>query len=312
MIIQHERNKDCVVFYFELFYFYLVNTLKMKKLFPLNITNFKIDGGSMFGVVPKVLWERHYPADENNLCNWALRSLLIDDGERVILIDNGFGEKQSEKFMSRFHLNNNKGIEASLAEYGYTTDDITDMVITHLHYDHCGGGVKLNKDKTGYELTFNNAKYWVSRSQWEWAMDPNQREKDSFLSENLLPMQESGHLNFIEENRELFPGFEVRIYNGHTKGQVIPFIKNNGSTIVFAADLFPSVAHLPLPYIMSYDIMPMETLREKEEFLKEAAEKNFVLFFQHDLYHECCTIEAGVKGYKAKETFTLKEYLSKN
>lgn len=266
----------------------------------------------MFGVVPKVLWERHYPADENNLCNWALRSLLIDDGERLIMIDNGFGEKQSEKFMSRFHLNNYRGIDGTLSEHGYTTDDITDMVITHLHYDHCGGGVKFNKDKTGYELTFKNARYWVSRSQWEWAMDPNQREKDSFLSENLLPMQESGQLSFIEENGELFPGFEVRIYNGHTKGQVIPFISYYGSTIVFTADLFPSVAHLPLPYIMSYDIMPMETLREKEEFLKEAAGKNYVLFFQHDLYHECCTIEMGVKGYKARETFTLQKFLSKN
>ena len=281
----------------------------MKKLFPLEITNFKIDGGAMFGVVPKVLWERHYPADENNLCNWALRSLLIDDGERVILIDNGFGEKQSEKFMSRFHLNNYKGVDKTLSEAGYTAEDVTDMVITHLHYDHCGGGVKFNKEKTGYELAFKNARYWVSREQWDTAMSPNQREKDSFLKENLLPMLESGQLNFIEKSGELFPGFEVRLYSGHTVGQVIPFIKHKDSTLVFMADLLPSVAHIPLPYIMSYDIMPMETLKEKEAFLKEASENNYILFFQHDLYHECCTIEEGAKGYKAKETFTLKEFL---
>jgi glyoxylase-like metal-dependent hydrolase (beta-lactamase superfamily II) len=282
------------------------------KLFPVDITNFKIDGGAMFGVVPKILWEKHYPADENNLCNWALRSLLIDNGERVVLIDNGFGEKQSEKFMSRFHLNNYTGLEKSLEKIGYSTDDITDMVITHLHYDHCGGGVKYNSDRTGYELTFKNAKYWVSMDQWEAAMNPNQREKDSFLKENLLPMQESGQLHFIDNSGEIFPGLEVRLYNGHTSGQAIPFIRLNGSTLVFVADLLPSVAHIPLPYIMSYDIMPMETLKEKEAFLKEAAENNYILFLQHDLYHECCTIQEGVKGYRVKDTFTLNEYLSKN
>lgn len=284
----------------------------MSKVFPIEITNFKIDGGAMFGVVPKILWGKHYPADENNLCNWALRSLLVDDGERVILIDNGFGDKQSEKFMRRYHLNNFKGIDAALAEHGYTTDDITDMVITHLHHDHAGGGVKFNRDKTGYELTFRNARYWVSREHWNWAVNPNQREKDSFLNENLIPMEESGQLHFIEKNGELFPGFDVRIYNGHTLGQVIPFVSFMDKTIVFMADLLPSVAHIPLPYIMSYDIMPMETLKEKEDFLREAAEKDYVLFFQHDLYHECCRIGEAPKGYRAKETFTLKELISSN
>lgn len=282
----------------------------MKKIFPLEITNFKIDGGAMFGVIPKVLWEKHYPADEKNLCNWALRSLLVDDGERIILIDNGFGEKQSEKFMSRFYLNNYKGIDAALAEIGYSPDDITDMVITHLHFDHCGGGVKFNKDKTGHELTFKKARYWVSREQWDNAIEPNYREKDTYLKENLLPMIESGQLNFIENNCELFPGFEVRLYHGHTRGQVIPFVKHNGSTLVFMADLIPSVAHLPLLYIMSYDVMPLETLKEKETFLKEAQENNYVLFFQHDLYHECCNVEAGVKGFRVKSKFNLKEYLA--
>lgn len=275
------------------------------RLIPVNITNFKIDGGAMFGVVPKVLWEKHYPADENNLCNWALRSLLIDTGERVVLIDNGFGDKQSEKFMSRFHLNENKGIEKALAEHGYKPDDITDMLITHLHYDHCGGGVRYTNDKSGFELTFPNARYRIGRAQWESAMNPNSREEGSFLRENLIPMEESGKIHFIEQDGELFPGLGVRIYNGHTIGQLIPFIRYKDTTIVFAADLFPSTAHIPLPYIMSYDVMPMETLKEKESFLEEAERNNYILFFQHDLYNECCTLQKTPKGIRAKETFDL-------
>jgi glyoxylase-like metal-dependent hydrolase (beta-lactamase superfamily II) len=285
------------------------------KLFPVNITNFKIDGGAMFGVVPKVLWEKQYPADENNLCNWALRSLLIDNGERVVLIDNGFGNKQSEKFISRFYLNNYAGLEKALAEHGYKPSDITDMVLTHLHYDHCGGGVKYNEDKTAYELTFPNAQYWVGKKQWETAMNPNKREKDSFLEENLVLMMNSGSLNLIEGDTELFPGFSVRVYNGHTLGQLIPFItfKDRGekdSTLVFVADLLPSVAHIPLSWIMSYDVLPMVTLKEKEEFLKEAEEKNYVLFFQHDLYHECCNLTKTPKGIRAKDKFLLREMFS--
>jgi glyoxylase-like metal-dependent hydrolase (beta-lactamase superfamily II) len=275
------------------------------KLFPVNISNFKIDGGAMFGVIPKVLWEKQYPADENNLCNWALRSLLIDTGDRVVLIDNGFGNKQSDKFMSRFYLNDNVGLEKALAIHGYQTTDITDMLLTHLHYDHCGGGVKLDATGTGYELTFPNARYWVGKAQWESAMNPNKREKDSFLKENLLPMEESGRLNFIEKETELFPGLNLRIYNGHTLGQLVPFITIQGSTLVFAADLFPSVAHIPLPWIMSYDIMPMVTLKEKESFLQEAEKNDYTLFFQHDLYHECCSLNMTPKGVRAKETFPL-------
>jgi glyoxylase-like metal-dependent hydrolase (beta-lactamase superfamily II) len=277
------------------------------KLYPLNITNFKIDGGAMFGVVPKVLWEKLYPADEKNLCNWALRSLLIDTGDRRILIDNGFGDKQSEKFMSRFHLNENKGIIKALEEIGYSTDDITDMLVTHLHYDHCGGGVMRNPDGTGYEMTFKNAIYWVGKAQWESAMNPNSREKDSFLTENLIPMEESGKLRFIEKDTRILPFLHVRIYNGHTAGQLIPFIRNQDTTIVFMADLLPSTAHIPLPYIMSYDLRPTETLREKESFLKEAEMNDYVLFFQHDLYNECCTLQETPRGIRAKETFMLRE-----
>jgi glyoxylase-like metal-dependent hydrolase (beta-lactamase superfamily II) len=280
------------------------------KLYSVNITNFKIDGGSMFGVVPRVLWEKKYPPDENNLCNWALRSLLIDTGQRVVLIDNGFGDKQSEKFMSRFHLNDNKGLERALGEHGYRFSDITDMLLTHLHYDHCGGGVRKKADGQCYELTFPNARYWTGKEQWENAMNPNAREKDSFLEENLVPMAESGQLNLIDKNSELFPGLSVRIYNGHTPGQLIPFISVGGSTIVFAADLLPSVAHIPLPYIMSYDVMPVETLREKEEFLDEAERNNYIIFFQHDLYNECCTLNRTPKGIVAGEKFLLKDRFS--
>lgn len=276
------------------------------KLFPIHITNFKIDGGSMFGVIPKVLWNKKYPADENNLCNWALRSLLIDAGEKVILIDNGYGDKQDEKFFSHVYLNGGDGLEGALQKHGYSFDDITDIILTHLHTDHCGGGVQHNSDKTGFELTFKNANYWVSKSQWEWAMNPNKQEGAAFLKENLIPMQESGHLKFIENNCELYPGIELRLYDGHTVGQIIPFIHSEGETIVFVADLIPSVAHIPLVWNMAYDVYPMKTLDEKEAFLNEAAEKNYTLFFQHDLYNECATVHKTEKGIKVKETFVLK------
>jgi len=275
------------------------------KLFPIHITNFKIDGGAMFGVVPKVLWSKKYPADENNLCNWALRSLLIDTGERVILIDNGYGDKQDEKFFSHVYLNGGDGLEGALKKAGYSFDDVTDMVLTHLHTDHCGGGVKWNNDKTAYELTFKNATYWVSKPQWEWAMNANKQEKAAFLDENLLPMQESGKLRFIEGNTELYPGISLRLYNGHTVGQIIPFISTEEKTLVFVADLIPSTAHIPLVWNMAYDVYPMETLKEKEEFLDEAAENNYTLFFQHDLYNECATVHKTDKGVRVKETFNL-------
>lgn len=275
------------------------------KLFPIHITNFKIDGGAMFGVVPKVLWQKKYPADENNLCNWALRSLLIDTGERVILIDNGYGDKQDEKFFSHVYLNGGDGLEGALKKNGYSFDDVTDMILTHLHADHCGGGVKYNTDRSGFELTFKNAIYWVSKPQWDWAINPNKQEGASFLKENLLPMQESGKLKFINENTELYPGISLRLYNGHTVGQIIPFINTGEKTIVFVADLIPSTAHIPLVWNMAYDIRPMDMLQEKEDFLNEAANENYTLFFQHDFYNECCMVLQTDKGIRVKETFSL-------
>lgn len=275
------------------------------KLFPIHISNFKIDGGAMFGVVPKAIWSRKYPADENNLCTWSLRSLLIDTGERVILIDNGHGDKQDDKFFNHVHLHNNEGLIPVLAKYGYKPEDITDMVHTHLHADHCGGGVKHNADKTGFELVFPNANYWVSKQQWEWAQNPNMQEKASFLTENIQPIEESGKLKLIDANTELYPGVELRLYSGHTKGQLIPFIHYNDKTIVFTADLIPSTAHIPVVYNMAYNIDPMLTLEEKSSFLKEAAEKNYVLFFQHDAYTECCTVTETPKGIRENKKFRL-------
>ncbi len=275
------------------------------KLYPIHISNFKIDGGAMFGVVPKVLWQSKYPADENNLCNWALRSLLIDTGDRVILIDNGHGDKQNEKFFKHVHLNGGDGLEGALKKNEYTFDDVTDMILTHLHTDHCGGGVKHNEDKSGFEMVFKNATYWISKPQWESAMNPNKQEGAAFLEENIMPMLKSGQVKFIEEDTELYTGIELRLYNGHTKGQIIPFINTGEQTVVFMADLIPSTAHIPLVWNMAYDVSPMLMLQEKEDFLNEAAENNYILFFQHDLYNECARVHKTEKGVRLKETFTL-------
>ena len=259
----------------------------------------------MFGVVPKVIWNKVYPGDENNLCNWAMRCLLIVDGDRRILIDCGIGEKQSEKFLANYHLNGEDTLEKSLALYGFTVNDITDVILTHLHFDHAGGAIRWNEDKTGYEVTFKNATYRTSRQQWEWATSPNNREKASFLKENFLPIKELGRLELIESNTEIFPNVSVRIFNGHTDGQVIPFVNYNGKTVVFMADLLPSAAHVPLPWVMSYDTRPLITLKEKEAFMSEAAQNGYVLFLEHDLNHECCTVEATEMGIRLKERFAL-------
>ena len=270
--------------------------------------NLKLDGGAMFGVVPKTIWNEVYPADENNLCNWAMRCLLVIDGDRKILIDNGIGDKQDEKFLKHYYLNGEATLEKSLANLGYTTDDITDMVLTHLHFDHCGGSIKkVGEDK--YEPAFKNATYWISRPQWEWATQPNRREKASFLKENIFPIHESGQLKLVEKEGELLPGISVKFYNGHTDGQLIPFIRYNDKTIVFMADLLPSAAHVPLPYVMAFDTRPLVTLREKEAFFIEAVAGNYVLFLEHDLYNECCTLVETEKGTRVKQKSNLEEIL---
>lgn len=269
---------------------------------------FKLDGGAMFGVVPKTLWQRTNPADENNLCTWAMRCLLIEDGNRLILIDNGIGEKQDAKFFSHYYLHGDASLNGSLKKAGFAPEDITDVFLTHLHFDHCGGGVKYNKDRTGFELAFPNATYWSNKDHWKWATIPNAREKASFLKENILPMQESGHLKFINPDEPSpIPQFDILYVDGHTDKMMLPVIPYKDRSLVFMADLLPSVGHLPLPYVMGYDTRPLLTLAEKEAFLKQAAAGKYVLFFEHDAVNECCTVMETEKGIRLEQTFKLLE-----
>ncbi len=279
------------------------------KLFSINTGTFKLDGGAMFGVVPKIMWQKSYSADENNLCTWALRCLLIETENRRILIDCGIGNKQSEKFLGHYHIVGNDGFEKSLAHTDFAPNDITDVILTHLHFDHCGGAIKHNADKTGFEPTFKNATYWIGKQQWDLANNPNQREKASYLNENFIPLLETGKVKFIENETEIFPNISVKIYNGHTAGQMIPFIKINDKTLVYMADFIPTTAHIPLPFVISYDTSPLITLSEKEEFLKEAVLNNYTLFFEHDNINECCSLQNTEKGIRANKTGLLKDFI---
>lgn len=284
------------------------------KLYPIESGNFKLDGGAMFGVVPKTIWNKTNPADNNNLIDLAARCLLIEDGNKLILIDTGMGNKQSEKFFGFYSMWGNHSLDKSLAKHGFSRDDITDVFMTHLHFDHCGGSVQWNKDHTGYEPAFKNAHFWTNENHWEWATKPNAREKASFLSENILPMQESGQLKFIHrpdagflEQSEL--GFGILFADGHTEKQMIPHISHNGKTIVFMADLLPTVGHIPLPYVMGYDTRPLLTIDEKAKFLNEAAEKGYYLFLEHDAHNQIITVEQTEKGVRLKELFTFEDIL---
>jgi len=279
------------------------------KLHLINTGNFKLDGGAMFGVVPKAIWNKTNPADENNMCNWSMRCLLIEDGNRLILIDNGIGDKQDAKFFSHYYLNGNDSLQSSLKTAGFHADDVTDMFLTHLHFDHCGGSIKYNKDRTGNETAFKNATYWSNAEHWEWATKPNPREKASFLKENILPMQESGQLKFIEnENQKpLGENISISYMRGHTDAMMIPLINYKGKTIAFVADLLPSVGHIPLPYVMGYDTRPLLTITEKEKFLNKAADENIILFLEHDSVNECCTVQKTEKGVRLKEVFKFEE-----
>ncbi len=278
------------------------------EIYSIETGNFKLDGGAMFGVVPKVMWNKIYPADENNLCSWAMRCLLVVDGDRKILIDNGIGDKQDAKFLGHFHLHGDDTLEKSLAKHGFTPDDITDMVLTHLHFDHTGGSIKWNDDKTALIPAFKNAKYWVSKAQWDWAIHPNNREKASFLKENIIPIQESGQLNIVKTEGEIYPGFLLKMFNGHTDGQIIPHIKYKGKTLVYMGDLLPSTAHISLPWIMAYDTRPLITLEDKMTFFKEAVEQDYTLFFEHDIFNECCSLQLTERGVRLNATFTLEEW----
>ncbi len=284
------------------------------KLYPIEAGNFKLDGGAMFGVVPKTIWNKTNPADENNLIDIAARCLLIEDGNRLILIDTGMGNKQSEKFFGYYSLWGTHSLDKSLAKYGFHRDDITDVFMTHLHFDHCGGSVNWNKERTGYEVAFKNAKYWTNEDHWEWATIPNPREKASFLQENIIPMQESGHLNFIRKSGSDFIekselGFGIYLVNGHTEKMMVPYIQYQGKTICFPADLLPTAGHVPIPYVMGYDTRPLLTMPEKSKFLLDAAEKNHYLFLEHDAHNEIITVEKTEKGVRIKEIFTCTDIL---
>ena len=285
------------------------------KIYPIEAGNFKLDGGAMFGVVPKTLWNRTNPADENNLIDIAARCLLIEDGNRLILIDNGMGNKQSDKFFGYYSLWGNHSLDNSLQNLGFHRDDITDVFLSHLHFDHCGGSVIWNKDKTGYEVAFKNAKYWTNDNHWNWATKPNAREKASFLHENIIPMQESGQLNFVKRPDKDFGfseelGFDIFYVDGHTEKMMIPHIEYKDKTIVFCADLLPTAGHIPLPFVMGYDTRPLLTLPEKAKFLKNAADKNFYLWLEHDAHNEFITVENTEKGVRLKEVFKCSEILT--
>jgi glyoxylase-like metal-dependent hydrolase (beta-lactamase superfamily II) len=279
------------------------------KLHTINTGFFKLDGGAMFGVVPKSMWNKLNPADNNHLCTWAMRFLLVEYGDRLVLIDNGIGNKQDDKFYGHYYLHGDATLDTSLAALGFGKDDITDVFLTHLHFDHCGGSIEWNNDRSGFRPAFKNATFWSNEIHWDWATKPNAREKASFLMENILPIRESGQLKFTNENEELFPGFRIKYMNGHTGAMMLPHISFNGKTIVFMADLLPSAAHIPVPFVMAYDTRPLITLDEKALFLKEAAENDYILFFEHDPVNECCSLQMTEKGVRQKETFSLKDFV---
>ncbi|HMC00899.1 MAG TPA: MBL fold metallo-hydrolase [Flavobacteriaceae bacterium] len=282
------------------------------KLYPINSGNFKLDGGAMFGVVPKSLWQKTNSADQNNMIDLSARCLLIEDRNHLILIDTGMGNKQSDKFFGYYHLWGDDSIDKSLNKHGFHRDDITDVFMTHLHFDHCGGSIQWNKNRTGYEPAFKNAHFWSNQDHWNWATVPNKREKASFLKENILPMKECGQLKFMSvpkndllKNSEL--GFDVFFANGHTDKQMIPLIHYKDKTIAFMADLLPTAGHLPLPYVMGYDTRPLLTLGEKERFLNMAARENYYLFLEHDAYNEIITVQHTEKGVRLKNTYTCQD-----
>lgn len=275
-------------------------------LHVINTGLFKLDGGAMFGVVPKSIWQKTNPPDEKNLCDWAMRCLLIEDGNRLILIDNGVGNKQDAKFFSHYYLHGDDSLMKSVNNAGFSADDITDMFLTHLHFDHCGGGVYYEQNKPA--LTFRNATYWSNEDHWQWATVPNPRERASFLKENILPIKEAGQLSFINPGeRSPFNSFDIVYVSGHTDKMMIPRIRIKDKVVCFMADLLPSVGHIPLPYVMGYDTRPLITMEEKEKFLSEAADQQYILFFEHDPVNECCTVKRTEKGVRLDRVFSLAE-----
>jgi len=277
------------------------------KLHTIDTGFFKLDGGAMFGVVPKAIWNKTNPADENNMCTWAMRCLLVEDGDRLILIDTGIGNKQDQKFFSYYYLHGDASMDKSLAAKGFHRDDITDVFLTHLHFDHVGGAVVRDGDKLA--PAFKNATYWSNENHWEWAVNPNDREKASFLKENILPIQESGQLKFItgDDGVQFTQDFSIKFAYGHTEAMMLPLINYKDKQVLYMADLLPSVGHLPMPYVMAYDMFPLKTLTEKKIVLTEALEKEYILYLEHDPVNECCTLLQTEKGIRLGDTFKLSE-----
>jgi len=278
------------------------------KLYTIETGFFKLDGGAMFGVVPKSIWQKTNPADEFNLCTWAMRCLLVHDGDRLILIDNGIGHKQDERFLKHYYLHGDDTLEKSLAHHGFSKDDITDVFLTHLHFDHCGGSIERLEDGA-LVPAFKNATYWSNKEHWQWAVEPNDREKASFLKDNILPIQESGKLKFIEtvDGVSFTDNIKIRFAFGHTDAMMLPQISYKGKTILYMADMLPSIGHIPMPYVMSYDMFPLKTLNEKKKYLEEAVQNDYILFLEHDPVNECCTLQETEKGIRVKDTFKLSE-----
>ncbi len=277
------------------------------KLYSINAGYFKLDGGAMFGVVPKSIWYKLNPADENNMCSWALRCLLIEDGDKLILVDNGMGDKQDAKFFGHYNLHGNDTLDGALAKHGFTKDDVTDVILTHLHFDHCGGSII----RQGEALVpaYKNAIYWSNQRHWQWAIEPNDREKASFLKENILPIEASGQLQFVAPDNlpAIHPGISFHFAYGHTDAMMLPVITYKQRTIVYMADLLPSAAHLPIPYVMAYDMFPLTTLHEKKSFLTLAEQNKYILFFEHDPVVECADLQLTEKGVRVKEMFKLSD-----
>lgn len=275
------------------------------KLHTINTGLFKLDGGAMFGVVPKTIWNKLIPADENNLISMAMRCLLIEDGKRLILIDNGIGTKQDAKFFGHYYLHGNDSLEKSLNQLGFTTDDITDMVLTHLHFDHCGGSIKWNDDRTKFETTFKNATYWIANNHWQEALQPNPREKASFLKENILPIQESGQLKLLNEGEKFHANIDLIYTNGHTNSMMLPIIPYKNTKLIYTADCIPTLSHIPIPYVMGYDTKPLDAMKEKASVLELALKNNYFLYFEHDAQNEMCSLQQTEKGIRANEVLKL-------
>jgi glyoxylase-like metal-dependent hydrolase (beta-lactamase superfamily II) len=275
------------------------------KLHTIDTGFFKLDGGAMFGVVPKSLWQRTNPADENNLCTWANRLLLIEDGKRLTLVDTALGDKQDAKFFGHYYLHGEDTLDRSLNKLGFHRNDITDVFLTHLHFDHCGGAIKRQGDKL--LPAFENARFWSNEKHWNWATNPNPREKASFLKENILPIQESGQLNFVKEGEAYSDNISIRYANGHTEAMMLPQVKYKGKTILYMADLLPSVGHIPLPYVMGYEVRPLVTMQERQDYWQEIVDEEYILLFEHDPVHECCTLQHTEKGIRVKDIFKLSD-----